>query len=112
MLMRCLTILNLESKFMIDRTKYKAITMDLMIDGFRKEINRTKDIVQYHMINQTLLRNKLRKGIQNEFIKKKVEHQIHNNKIILRGLNRYIIELRSEMKDTQRRHPLNIEKEK
>ena len=69
--MRCLTILNLESKFMIDRTKYKAITMDLMIDGFRKEINRTKDIVQYHMINQTLLRNKLRKGIQNEFIKKK-----------------------------------------
>lgn len=95
---------------MIDRVKYKAITMDVMINGFRKEINHAKDIVKYHMINQTLLRNKLKSGVKNEVTKKKVEHQIHNNKIILNGLSKYIIELRMEMKDTQRRHPLNIEK--
>lgn len=95
----------------MERSKYaKALSMNLMINSDLVEIRRIQDIIKYHEINQNLLRDKLKQGVLSGYLKRNIEHKIHNNKIIIRGMAQYIIELRSDMKDLQRRHPLNKQK--
>lgn len=84
------------------RSKYILINLDVMINANLKEISKMQDIIKVHECNQKLLRQKLKSGVANSLAKTKIEHQIHNNKIIIRGIAKYIIELRSKMKDMQR----------
>ena len=108
--MRCLTILNLESKFMIDRTEYSIMALNFMINANLKEINNITTIIQVHELHQNRLRGQLKAGCQNGYEKQKIERQIHNNKIIIRGMAQYIVKLRSEMKQMQRKASIILRK--
>lgn len=87
---------------MIDRTDNKILSLNIMIDHDIKEINKIKEIIKIHELNQNILRAHIKAGCKNGYIKQKIERQIHNNKIIIRCMAQYIIELRSEMKEMQR----------
>lgn len=94
----------------MDRTPFKIMSANLLISYYTGEINRIKVIFQIHCDHQKALRNKL-KEVNLPFSRKQsIEHKIHRNKQIINGLANYIIELRSDMKSVQRRHPLNMKK--
>ena len=95
----------------MERNKHsKALSMNLMISFNIREISRVKEIIQAHEINNKVLRERVKAGCRNGYEKQKLEHQIHNNRIIIRGMAQYIIELRSQMKTIQRNHSLNNKK--
>ena len=94
----------------MERSKYaKALSMNLMISADVREIAMVKEIIRIHELNNKLLRDRIKSGCRNGYEKQKFVNKIHRNSIIIRGMQQYIIELRSEMKEIQRRHPLNQE---
>jgi len=94
----------------MERNKYaKALSMNLMISFDVKEIARVKEIIRIHELNNKLLRDRIKSGCRNGYEKQKFVNKIHRNSIIIRGMQQYIVELRSEMKEIQKRHPLNQE---
>ena len=95
----------------MNRSKFaRALSINLMISHNIHEIRWAKNIIQYHELNQKVLRERLNSCCKNGYEKQKIEHKIHNNKIIIHGMAQYIVELRSEMKTLQRKYSLNQEK--
>ena len=85
----------------------KALSMNLMISFDVREIARVKEIIRVHELNNKMLRDRIKAGCRNGYEKQKLANQMHRNTIIIRGMQQYIVELRSEMKEIQKRHPLN-----
>ena len=94
----------------MERSKHaKALSMNLMISFDVREIARVKEIIQVHELSNKMLRDRIKAGCRNGYEKQKLANQMRRNSIIIRGMQQYIVELRSEMKEIQRRHPLNQE---
>jgi hypothetical protein len=88
----------------IDRSEYAKISMGLIVSYSKNEIKKIKYIIQYHQYWNTRLREKLKKGGISFYKKTDIEHRIHRNKIIIRGMSEYIIELKNDIKTSQRNY--------
>ena len=83
-------------------------SVGLMISYNISEIKRAKYIIRYHEDWNNNLRQKLKEGGLYPHKKLKIERTIHRNRVIIYGMSQYIVELRSDIKESQRRLSNNI----
>jgi len=88
----------------IDRLEYIKTSVGLVVSYNKSEIEKIKYIIQYHQDWNVRLREKLKKGGISFYKKTDIEHRIHRNKIIIRGLSEYIVELKNDIKISQRNY--------
>lgn len=88
----------------IDRSEYTKTSMGLIVSYNKSEIKKIKNIIQYHQDWNARLREKLKKRGISFYKKTDIERRIHRNKIIIRGMSEYIVELKSDIKTSQRNY--------
>lgn len=86
----------------IDRSEHAKTSMGLVVSYNKSEIEKIKNIIQYHQDWNARLREKLKNGGISFYKKTDIEHRIHRNKIIIRGMSEYIVELKSDIKAAQK----------